>query len=94
MKETITLQQLTHLAELARLTLGEAELERTRLQLETILDYMKALDSLPETGLAPSPVGGDALRADLRQPSYPSEELLQNAPAAKDSMFKVPQTVE
>ena len=42
----ITKKEIQHIAELSRLNLSEAEIEKYRLQLGSILDYVKILDEV------------------------------------------------
>ncbi len=50
----LTLQEVEHIAELARLTLTEQEFEQYREQLSAILDYAQSLKDLDTEGILPT----------------------------------------
>ena len=95
----ITPQLLDHLAALARLDLDEAERREMAGDLEKILAYLAALDSL-DTGDMPGPddgraaLGPDALRPDDPAPSLPRADLLACAGAEDGVYFLAPRAVE
>jgi aspartyl-tRNA(Asn)/glutamyl-tRNA(Gln) amidotransferase subunit C len=82
MTPMLTLQEVEHIARLARLTLTDEEKERYRRQLSEILEYaarLQALDTgdiLPTFSVLPPQ---NVLRADEVQPSLDTEEILRNA---------------
>jgi aspartyl-tRNA(Asn)/glutamyl-tRNA(Gln) amidotransferase subunit C len=98
MAETrITLDEVRHVAELARLSLDEDELETMRSQLDAILDYMAKLDELDVSKIDPTfySVPLDApLRPDELRPSLRRDEALAAAPASKDGGFAVPKVLD
>jgi aspartyl-tRNA(Asn)/glutamyl-tRNA(Gln) amidotransferase subunit C len=81
------------LANLSRLKLTDEEIEKFREELSSILEYVEKLDSVDVSGLEPTyQVTGlkNVMRADeLVDYGYKTEDLLKNAPAVKDSQFKV-----
>jgi len=52
---SLTLKEVEHIAELARLELSAEEKERYRQQLSAILDYARSLQSLDTGGIPPRP---------------------------------------
>ena len=90
---TLTIEQVEHIAELARLELTNEEKIRYRGQLSDILDYFQQLqgvdtdDISPTAGLA---VDRSPLRADEPRPGLEREALLKNAPDTEEHQFKVP----
>ena len=89
----LTLEEVEHIAELARLGLTETEKERYREQLSTILDYFAQLRELDTTGIPPTSSvlpARSVLRPDEPRPGLSPEKLLSNAPEAKDNQFRVP----
>ena len=88
----LTVEQVRHVAELARLGLTEEEMERLSGELSMILDYIDQLDQLDTANVEPTAqVGGltDVFRADEVRPSLAPEAALQNAPGSEDGYFKV-----
>lgn len=89
----LTLAEVEHIAELARLNLTPEEKERFRLQLSAILEYAARLQAVDTTGIPPtaSVLPGEAgLRADEPRPGLSTEETLKNAPDAHHNQFRVP----
>ena len=95
----LTLEQVEHIAALARLRLTAEEMARYREQLSAILDYMAKLRQLDTRTAAIEPTATvlplrTVLRPDEVTPSLPPEELLANAPALEANMFRVPSVLE
>lgn len=94
---SLTLKEVEHIAELARLDLSSAEKEQYREQLSAILDYAQRLQEVDTTAIPPTssvlPLSTE-LREDLPQPGLSVEETLQNAPDEKNGQFKVPAVFE
>ncbi len=94
---TLTLAEVEHIAELARLRLTEAETARFREQLSAILDYAARLQDL-DTGDIPPTASvlppRSVLRPDEPRPGLTVDELLRNAPQAEDDQFRVPPVLE
>jgi len=93
----LTLQEVEHIAELARLTLTEQEFEQYREQLSAILDYAQSLKDLDTEGILPTSSvlpNRSALREDEILPGLTTMQVLQNAPKHQDSQFKVPPVME
>ena len=94
---TLTLQEVEHIAELARLTLTEQEFEQYREQLSAILDYAQSLKDLDTKGILPTSSvlhNRSALREDEIMPGLSTSQVLQNAPKQQESQFKVPPVME
>lgn len=97
METKITRQEVEHVASLARLSLGEAELEAFAEQLGKILQYADKLKELNTEGVPPTahplPIR-NVFREDVARPSLPVEEALSNAPDRDGDFFRVPSIVE
>lgn len=94
---TLTLEEVEHIAGLARLKLTEEEKARYREQLSAILDYAARLQSLDTSGIPPTSSvlpPRTILRADEPQPCLSREELLANAPEVTENQFRVPPVLE
>jgi aspartyl-tRNA(Asn)/glutamyl-tRNA(Gln) amidotransferase subunit C len=98
MAETkITLEQVRHVALLARLELTAAEEERMRADMAEMLEYVDKLGELDTTGVAPTAQVGEAgtlMRDDEMTNRPAAEAMLANAPARDRNYFKVPKIIE
>ena len=93
----LTLEEVDHIASLARLQLTSEEKSRFREQLSSILDYMAMLRRLDTASIEPTATVlplRTVLRPDVVTPSLPPDELLALAPAAQAQMFRVPAVLE
>ncbi len=94
---SLSLREVEHIAELARLELSEKEKERYGKQLSAILDYAARLRELDTSGIPPTSsllTDGNVLRPDQARPGLPLEELLRNAPLVQDKQFRVPKILD
>jgi aspartyl-tRNA(Asn)/glutamyl-tRNA(Gln) amidotransferase subunit C len=92
----ITREEVAHVAQLARLRLGEEQVQRLTGQLNDILAYMEKLNQLdtsgvPSTNHALELTG--AMREDEVQPSMERDKVLANAPEANGEAFVVPRVI-
>ncbi|MGH8870313.1 MAG: Asp-tRNA(Asn)/Glu-tRNA(Gln) amidotransferase subunit GatC [Actinomycetes bacterium] len=90
---SITREEVAHLARLARLALGEDELDHLGGQLDVILGSVArvgevAADDIPPTS-HPLPLT-NVMRPDENRPCLTPEEALGGAPAVEDQRFRVP----
>jgi len=93
----ISLEQVRHVAELARLQLTPTEEERLQADLSAILDYVAKLDELDTSAVeATAQVGeaGTPFRDDIVTNRPAPEDMLANAPARQGTLFKVPKIIE
>ncbi|HET9926749.1 MAG TPA: Asp-tRNA(Asn)/Glu-tRNA(Gln) amidotransferase subunit GatC, partial [Methylomirabilota bacterium] len=91
------LQELEHIARLARLELSGAEKERMRRELDGILSYIDKLRALDTTGVEPTSHAvplTNVLRDDVEKPSLPRDEMLANAHDRHGELFRVPRIIE
>jgi aspartyl-tRNA(Asn)/glutamyl-tRNA(Gln) amidotransferase subunit C len=97
---TISRQDVTHIALLARLALTEEELALYGEQLSRILDHAARVTSLDTEGVPPTshPVRlSNVFRPDepgTPAPSLSHEAALANAPAVEAGHFRVPRILE
>jgi aspartyl-tRNA(Asn)/glutamyl-tRNA(Gln) amidotransferase subunit C len=93
----ITLDEVEHVARLARLALDVDEKQQMRRQLDAILGYIEQLRRVDTTGIEPTahvlPLV-NVMRDDEVRPSYPADAMLANAPDAFDGQFRVPRILE
>src|SRR5215472_14403265 len=89
---SLTRTQVEYIAELAKLKLTEAEIERYTEQLSAVLDYAARLQAVPTDDIPPTasvlPLAG-VMREDVVQPSLPRDVALSNAPDALEGQFRV-----
>ena len=94
---SLTLDEVKHIAQLARLEMSDEELSRFQRQLSDILDYAGRLQELDTVGIPPTASVLPArsfLRPDVPANMLTTGELLTNAPCQKDNQFRVPPVFE
>jgi aspartyl-tRNA(Asn)/glutamyl-tRNA(Gln) amidotransferase subunit C len=94
---TLTLEEVEHIADLARLNLSALEKARFREQLSDILDYFAQLQALDTADIPPTSSvlpAHSVLRADEPRPGLSLEELLRGAPDAEANQFRVPPVLD
>lgn len=93
----LTLEDVEHVALLARLELSEEEKRLFGTQLTKILEYVAKLDELDTDDVEPMfhvvPLS-NVFREDEVRASLPLEKVLQNAPKASHDCFSVPKIIE
>jgi aspartyl-tRNA(Asn)/glutamyl-tRNA(Gln) amidotransferase subunit C len=95
-QQKITLDQVRHVAKLARLALSEERLRTFANQLEPILEYVAKIEQVNVEGIEPMAHAvplANVLREDQVQPSLPLDKVLANAPATDGPFFKVPKII-
>lgn len=94
---SITLHDVEHVANLARLDLSDEEKDIFTEQLNAILKYVDKLGELNTDGIEPTshvlPIA-NVMREDEARPSSGVEKALLNAPDDEDGQFKVPAVLE
>lgn len=89
----LSLKEVEHIANLARLELTDEQRARYREQLESILDYVARLQDVDTRDVPPTAsvsAAQNPLRADVPRPGLSKEDLLQNAPVKDDGQFEIP----
>lgn len=93
----ITLQDVEHIAHLARLGLTDEEKATLQDQLSAILEHMRALNQLDTSEISPTaqviPLH-NVMRADEVRPSLAREAVLANAPDRDADFLRVPPVLE
>jgi aspartyl-tRNA(Asn)/glutamyl-tRNA(Gln) amidotransferase subunit C len=94
---TLSLEQVEHIAELAKLALSDEEKALYCEQLSSILDYAERIQQIDTDDISPTatvlPVH-TVLREDVSRPGAPREELLEIAAEQEDSMYRVDTILE
>ena len=86
-------EQVLHVARLARLRLGDEEVERMSGELSTILDHIEKINELDLDDVEPTSHVvqlENVLREDVPRPSIERERALAEAPDATADGFRVP----
>lgn len=97
MTEKITLETIEDVSILAKLKLDPKEAENARKDMQKMLDYVEKLNELDTDGVEPLThlfSYGNVFREDIVTNGDASEEMLANAPKAKDGQYQVPKTIE
>ena len=101
----VTLEQVSHVADLANLELTQEELPRLARDLNAILGHFAQLNELDTTNVAPMAqvseilgtapaLSGETLRADVVRPSVDRSLVMAEAPESDGRFFKVPKVIE
>ena len=93
----LSLEEVRHVAALARLSLSADEEERYRHQLSAILEAMEQLKALNTDRVEPTSHANAVegmLREDVVAPSMDPAKALANAPAKVGTSFGVPKIIE
>jgi len=93
----LTIQEVEHIAELAKLDLSDLEKEQYREQLSSILDYATMLQNVDTGDIQPTASvlpERSVLRDDEVLAPLAPDVILKNAPQQKEQQFKVPIVME
>lgn len=93
----LTLAEVEHIAELAKLALTDEEKARFRDQLSAILDYAAKLNAVNTDDIPPTTFAlplETVLREDESRPGLPAETLLANSANPAEDMFRVQAVME
>lgn len=84
--------EVRHIARLARIALSDAEVERFRGELSSILEHCQTLNEIDTGDVQPTAQSFDLVnveRADEPAPSEPAAAVFANAPRREDDYFRV-----
>jgi len=93
----LSLEDVEHVAALARIGLSADEKEVLRGQLSSILEHIAVLDQLDTDAISPTAqvnVLQNVLRDDIVRPSLLQSEVLSNAPRHRDGFLEVRAAIE
>ena len=88
----LSLSEVEHVAELARLSLTDEEKRLFRDQLSAILDYAAVIQDVDTSAIPPTATVlplRSVMRDDVARPSLHQDDVLANAPDARDGFFAV-----
>jgi len=92
----ITPQEISNVANLARLNMSEEEVEAMARQLDEILTYVAKLNELDTEDIKPTTHAisiVNAFREDEVKPSLPKDKALANGPRQNGESFVVPRVI-
>jgi len=92
----ITPQEISHVADLARLHMSQEEVEAMARQLDDILTYVAKLNELDTGAIKPTAHAisiVNAFREDEVKPSLPRDKALANGPQQNGESFVVPRVI-
>ncbi|MED3824428.1 Asp-tRNA(Asn)/Glu-tRNA(Gln) amidotransferase subunit GatC [Priestia flexa] len=93
----ISVEQVKHVAHLARLAVTDEEAALFTKQLDAIITYAEQLDELDTTNVKPTSHVLDVknvMREDKPAKGLPVEDVMKNAPDHKDGYIRVPTILE
>lgn len=97
MANIISDETIEYVGILAKLELSEEEKEQAKKDMANMLDYIDTLNELDTSGVEPMshvfPVN-NVFREDIVTNEDDRDEILANAPEAKDGAFVVPKTFD
>lgn len=97
MANIISDETIEYVGILSKLELSEEEKEQAKKDMANMLDYIDTLNELDTSGVEPMshvfPVN-NVFREDVVTNEDDREEILANAPEAKDGAFVVPKTFD
>lgn len=93
---SITIEEVKHVAALAKLSFNDEELAKIAKELDAIVGYVEQLKELNVDKVPPTSHVLDlhnVFRDDQAEPWLTTEEALKNAPAQKMGYFSVPKVI-
>jgi len=92
----ITKDEVMHVANLARLDMDEASIDKFAGQIGTILEYVDVLNRVDTQGVTPTSHAislTNVFREDREQKTLERDQALANAPQKEDGNFIVPKVI-
>ncbi len=92
----ITKDEVMHVANLARLDIDEASIDKFAGQIGTILEYVDVLNRVDTQGVTPTSHAislTNVFREDREQKTLERDKALANAPQKEDGNFVVPKVI-
>ena len=94
---SVTREEVAKIASLARIKMGDAELDRMVPELNNILGWVEQLGEVDVTGVQPMTAvipNQQRLRDDVVTDGNVRDKVLANAPQAEHGFFAVPKVIE
>ena len=93
----VTIREVEHIAQLAKLDFTMEEKEKLVSDLNRILEHIDKLNELDTTHVEPLSqivATHNVLRNDAIEPSLPRTDALRNAPDSTEEFFRVPKVID
>jgi len=93
----LSLEEVHHIAELARIGIGDAEAKGMQAQLNDIFELIGRMRTVDTEGIAPMTHGQDMklrLREDVQTEGDQRERFLSVAPESEQGLYLVPKVIE
>jgi aspartyl-tRNA(Asn)/glutamyl-tRNA(Gln) amidotransferase subunit C len=93
MAESLSRDEVAHLADLARIDLSEAELDHLAPQLSVILESVQSIQGVADADVPPTSHAlplTNVFREDVEEPCLTPDEALSGAPEQEQQRFAVP----
>ena len=93
----LSIEEVRHIALLARGAMTDEELERMRDEMSNILDHFDVLQQVDTEGVEPTAHTADVrsvMRDDEVRPSATKEDVLSNAPLREEDFLRVRAVLE
>ena len=93
----ISREEVSKVAELAKLKLSEEQLENHATQIEKILEYINQLEKIDTTNVPCTTRAievTNVVRSDINEKYKNRDEILDLAPSREDDFFKVPKIIK
>jgi aspartyl-tRNA(Asn)/glutamyl-tRNA(Gln) amidotransferase subunit C len=93
----LSIEEVRHIALLARVAMTDEELERMRDEMSNILDHFDVLQQVDTEGVEPTAHTADVrsvMRDDEVRPSATKEDVLSNAPLREEDFLRVRAVLE
>ena len=94
---SVSIEQVRHIAKLARIAMSDEEIERLAPELNNILGWVEQLAEVNTDGVEPLTAVIDQklrLRDDVVTEGNIRDQVLANAPEAQHGFFAVPKVIE
>ena len=95
--EGISIDQVRHLATLARIKFSSDEIEKMQQELTSILAPINMLQDVDTQGVPPTSHSGgviSVMREDQVHSSYPAKDMIANAPLTEGNYVKIKEVLE
>jgi aspartyl-tRNA(Asn)/glutamyl-tRNA(Gln) amidotransferase subunit C len=94
---SISLDEVRHVAKLARLELDESEILSLQGELNALIGHFADIQAIDTTGIEPTAHAvavQNVWSEDVARPGLPRDVALRNAPVSRAGLFVVPQILE
>tara|TARA_B100001287_G_scaffold218279_1_gene187179 strand:+ start:315 stop:608 length:294 start_codon:yes stop_codon:yes gene_type:complete len=93
----ISKEEVSKVAQLAKLQLNEEQIANHAIQIEKILDYINQLEKIDTTNVSCTTRAIEVVnvvRSDIKENCENRDDILNLAPSREDDFFKVPKIIK